>query len=185
MTMGSIAAGHTYHKGKYSFTISDSQYKKIKHCKETGEPMDGMVIKTKYKKTVKVPKYKNKKVTKYKWKYKKVKVWRYDNIWGDYKSYKLPSKYRSWKYVGDDTKESSNGQYSYGYHIFKKKVKYKTTKKVKSGFKKVKLPIKVYIKPYTNHEPYPHTTYHPQMQYIAEGKVNGELYRDFGNYYNL
>lgn len=185
MTMGCISASHTYHKGKYSFTVSDSQYKKIKHCKETGEPMDGMVIKTKYKKTVKVPKYKNKKVTKHKWKYKKVKVWRYDNVWGDYKSYKLPSKYRSWKYVGDKTKTSSNGQYSYGYHVFKKKVSYKTTKKVQSGYKKVKLPIKVYIKPYTNHEPYPYTTYHPQMEYIAEGKVNGELYRDFGNYYNL
>lgn len=64
-------------------------------------------------------------------------------------------------------------------------MKYKTTKKVQSGYKKVKLPIKVYIRPYTNYEPYPDTTYHPIMQYIAEGKVNGQLYRDFGNTYNL
>ena len=29
------------------------------------------------------------------------------------------------------------------------------------------------------------TTHHLQMRYIAEGKVNGELYRNFGNYYKL
>ncbi|WP_296866353.1 hypothetical protein [uncultured Methanobrevibacter sp.] len=194
MTIGSVSASHTYHKGKYSFTVSDSQYKKIKHCKNTGEPMNGMVIKTKYKKTVKVPKYKNKKVTKTKWKSKKMLVWKdyYDGYgnWLKGKSCGNPGKYlnHGWKYKSSVTK---TGKYGHDgnvvkyYNIFKKKVKYKTTKKVQTGYKKVKLPIKVYIKPYTNHEPYPYTTYHPQMQYIAEGKVNGELYRDFGDYYRL
>lgn len=61
MAMGSVSASHTYHKGKYSFTVSDSQYKKIKHCKDTGEPMDGIVVKTKYKKQLKFQNIKIKK----------------------------------------------------------------------------------------------------------------------------
>ena len=189
MTIGSVSASHTYHKGKYSFTVSDSQYKKIKHCKNTGEPMNGMVIKTKYKKTVKIPKYKNKKVTKTKWKYKKVKTEAFKPY--TYNTVKLNdlSKYykNGWKKYSTGFKSYKNQKkyLGYNYVILKKKVSYKVTKNVKSGYKKVILPIKVYIKPYTNHEPYPYTTYHPQMQYIAEGKVNGELYRDFGNYYRL
>ena len=188
MTMGCVSASHTYHKGKYSFTVSDSQYKKIQHCKNTGEPMDGMVIKTKYKKTVKVPKYKNKKVIKTKWKHKYVLTDKsyYKNGKYHSKHYNTVDKYykKGWKFDSYASEKNSKGGYN-DYAYVKKKVKYTTTKKVKTGYKKVKLPIKVYIKPYTNHEPYPYTTFHPQMQYIAEGKVNGKLYRDFGNYYNL
>lgn len=84
---------------------------------------------------------KQKKVTKYKWKYKYVKVWKFDNVWGSSKSYKLPKKYKSWKYVGDYSKTSYTGQYYYHYYIFKKKAKYHVTKDVFKGYKKVKVRV--------------------------------------------
>lgn len=34
MTMGCAAAGHTYNKKGYRFTVSDSQYKKIQYVKK-------------------------------------------------------------------------------------------------------------------------------------------------------
>lgn len=34
MVMGSASAGHTYHKKGYKFTVSNSQYKKIKYIKK-------------------------------------------------------------------------------------------------------------------------------------------------------
>ena len=142
MLLGCVSASHTYHKGGYTFTVSDYQYNQIQKSKNGDHSVElGYHIKTKYTKNVKVPVYKNKKVTKYKWVQKKVLVWKSDNVWGDFKTYKLPSKYRSWKYVGDTSRSSANGQYSYGYHVFKKKVAYTGTKKVKTGTKTVKCPV--------------------------------------------
>lgn len=145
MLMGSVAASHTYHKGGYSFTVSDSQYKKIQDVKNGKSDSIDLYIKTKHKKTVKIPKYKNKKVTKKKWVKKYVKVWEHNYVKGTYKTYKVPSKYKSWKYVGDTSKNT--GESDIGYHVFKKKVKYTATVKVENGYRKVKAPVYASVYP--------------------------------------
>lgn len=147
MLLGSVAASHTYTKGGYSFTVSDSQYKKIQNVKKGKSDGFELYIKTKYKKTVKIQKYKNKKVTKTKWVKKYVKVWENNYVKGTYKTFKVPSKYKSWKYVGDYSKNT--GKSDIGYHVFKKKVKYTTTVKVKNGYKKVKAPVYASVYPAT------------------------------------
>lgn len=146
MTMGSLTATHTYHEGKYTFTLSNEDYSNLKNHK-----LKHTTVKTNNYKTINVPKYKNKKVNKYKWKSETVKAWDdiYKFIDNDTVSvmhyeYRIPSKYTSgWKFVDEYSKVKNNKET--GYYIFKKKVKYTTTKKVKDGYKKEKFPINAEI----------------------------------------
>ncbi len=151
MTLGCATASHTYHKGGYTFTVSDKYYKNIQSAKKGDYSGDvSFKVKTNKYKTVKVPKYKNKKVTKYKWKYKTVTTcYDYYDGYGNlinYKNGKSISKdlKNGWKYYSSYTTNSKYGKdgKKVSYHCkLKKKVKYKTTKKVKSGYKKVKVPV--------------------------------------------
>lgn len=143
VSMGCVCASHTYHVNGYTFKVSDEKYNNIQRVKKYNDFSNvNFKVKTNKFKTVEVPKYKEKKVTKYKWKYAYVKKWKNNLVWGGYKEYKIPSKYKSWKYIGDDVGYSSNGEYAYGYHVFKKKVPVdKVVKKVKVGTKKVKLRV--------------------------------------------
>lgn len=151
MTMGSATASHTYHKGGYTFTVSDNQYKKIQEVKKGNFKDVNYYIKTKHTKTVKVPKYKNKKVTKYKWKHKKV-VYEYIT-WYPYKGVKvsnLKDYYNNgWKKYssGSNTLKNNKKYGAYNYVLLKKKVPYTTTVKVKNGYKNVRCPVYALIAP--------------------------------------
>ena len=180
MTLGCVSASHTYTKGKYSFTVSDGQYNKIKSVKKNNKGSVNYKIKTKYTVKAKVPTYKNKKVTKYKWKYKS--VWtcsdyfdKYGN-WLQYKDRTSISKYLNsgWKYHSSyvvKAKYGSDGSIS-KYHVkLKKKVPYTTTKKVKSGYKTVKMPVYAVISTYSGLRWVDDYNYYevnyPQVQFIA------------------
>jgi exopolysaccharide biosynthesis protein len=145
MLMGSAAASHTYTKGKYSFTVTDNQYKQIQNVKKGKSDSIELYIKTKHKKTIKIQKYKNKQVTKTKWKYEYVKVWEHNYNRGTYKTYTVPSKYKSWTFVKNYSKNT--GSSDIGYKVFKKKVKYKTTVKVKNGYKNINAPVYACVYP--------------------------------------
>jgi hypothetical protein len=145
MLLGSAAASHTYTRGGYSFTVSDSQYKKIQNVKNGKSDSIEMYIKTKHKKTIKIQKYKNKKVTKTKWVKNYVKVWEHNYVRGTYKTYKVPSKYNSWTYAGTYSKSTSTSDI--GYKVFKKKVKYTTTVKVRNGYRNINAPVYACVYP--------------------------------------
>lgn len=186
MTMGFAAAGHTYKKSKWSATVSDNQYSKIQHIKKNGlnseelasSKLPNFKVKTKQKYSYKNPVYKNKKVTKYKWQTKTVKAWddNYefvdnDTVRVEHYEYRIPSKYNDWKFVKEYSKSSD--QKESGYYVFKKKVKYTTTKKVKSGYETVKVPV--YAKFGTSKTVHPgnNTTYdyHPWIQFTAKTNI--------------
>ena len=139
-----VYSNHVYKVGKYTFKLSDKQYNDLKNHK-----VHYVRVNSKDFKTVKIPKYKNKKVIKYKWKYKKVRwegltPYPYTGI----KLANLKSYYNSgWKKVryGYETAYNSNRFLGYNYAILKKKVYYTKTKKVKSGYKKVKLRVSAQI----------------------------------------
>lgn len=139
-----VYSNHVYKVGKYTFKLSDKQYKDIKNRK-----VHYVRVNSKDSKTVKIPKYKNKKVIKCKWKYKKVRwegLTRYP--YTGIKLANLKSYYNSgWKKVtyGYETAYNSNRFLGYNYAILKKKVYYTKTKKVKSGYKKVKLKVSTQI----------------------------------------
>lgn len=134
------AKGHTYHKVGYAFKVSANQYKKIRKAINYGKKhkfLDwGFEFKVKTNKIhkYKKPIYKNKKVTAYKWKYKKISVSQ-ETYWKwDYRFYTDKTKTKN----GWICYKLSQTDYEYGvpythYVHFKKKVKYITTKKVKTG----------------------------------------------------
>lgn len=63
MTMGAASASHTYHKKGYKFTVSNSQYKKIKYVKKHKYDSPKKMSKHKVFFKVKTNKfYKNKRV---------------------------------------------------------------------------------------------------------------------------
>lgn len=139
--------GHTYHINGYTFTVSASQYAKIKKAIKIGKTHDWLEssfdfkVKTNKIYTYKKPIYKTKKVTKYKWKYKKLSVSQVKYWEWEYKYYtsKKTNGWTCYKLMETD--------FDYGvphkhYVYLKKKVKYKTTKKVKTGkYKKVKMRV--------------------------------------------
>lgn len=156
MLMGSVAASHTYHKGKYTFTVSDSQYKKIQDVKNGKSDSIDLYIKTKHKKTVKIPKYKNKKVTKKKWVYKNIVTdTDYYNKYGKFLKTSHSNKIQKyfdngWKYHSSFSKTYKYGVDGHKIKYFskvKKKVKYTATVKVKNGYKKVKAPVYASVYP--------------------------------------
>lgn len=136
----SSSQGHTYHKGGYTFKVSAYQYKKIRQAINVGKKHKfidwGFEFKVKTNKIHKhkKPIYKNKKVTAYKWKYKKISVSR-ETYWKwDYRFYTDKTKTKN----GWICYKLSQTDFEYGvpythYVHFKKKVKYTTTKKVKTG----------------------------------------------------
>ena len=169
MIFGTVAASHTYHKGKYSFTVSDAQYNKIENAKKNNGKIKPFTVKTGSYKTYKVPKYKTKKVTKYKWKYKKVKTEAFKPY--TYNTVKLNdvNKYykNGWKKHSSGFKSYNNQKkyLGYNYVILKKKVPQKVTKKVKVGTKKIRVPVKASVGWYK--EDGETTVY---VEYIVESK---------------
>ncbi len=131
MMMETASAGYSFYAGHNNeIKLSNNEYKKIVNHK-----VHYLYKKTNGYKTVKIPKYKNKKVTKTKWKYKKVKYQRFEYRY-NIKLTNMNQYYKNgWK------KYDSKWINGYNYVYLKKKVSYKVTKKVKSGYKKVKLPI--------------------------------------------
>lgn len=150
MTMGSVAASHTFKAGKYKGTISDKKYNSLKKKAKQGKAVI-YSFKTKQYKIYKEPKYKTKKVTTKKWKYKKVVSGdeRWSRDWSDYttKDYNTYDKYskKGWTWYGSYYKTYDNGHHVKHYDKFKKKVKVTTKKKVKVGYKKVKKPVYICI----------------------------------------
>ena len=153
MAMSTAAASHTIKCGKYKATISDYKYNKLKKAYHysDGFKIEGYDVKTKSYKKVKVPVYKKKKVTKTKWKYKTVLQSKtvYSSDYSDMTNYDYDvDKYfkNGWSFYGSKSVESDDGHVYKYYAKFKKKVKYTTTKKVKTGkYKTVKRPVYMYI----------------------------------------
>ncbi len=174
MTMGSAVAGHTYHEGDYTFTLSNTQYKQIKNHK-----VHYVYVKTSSYKTIKVPKYKTKKVTKYKWKYKTVKTEAFKPY--TYKTVKLNSlgKYykNGWKKHSTGYKSYKNQKkyLGYNYVVLKKKVSYKVNKKVKVGTKNIKVPVEAMVGIGGDGDWYAH--------YFAGDYSKYGVYKDLGWYY--
>lgn len=136
----SSSSGHIFYKGGYKFKVSANQYKKIRQAIKVGKKQKfldwGFEFKVKTNKIYKhkKPIYKNKKVIAYKWKYKKVQVSE-ETYWKwEYRFYTDKTKTKS----GWICYKISETDFDYGvanthYVHFKKKVKYTTTKKVKTG----------------------------------------------------
>ena len=173
MLCGGVSASHTYHKGKYTFKVTDKQYDRIQYVKkhkhdENLKKDASFKIKLKKKVTVKIPVYKNKKVKKTKWQYKYIKTYHYNQNNYDYRTYSIPLKYYKspWKYDG-----GYHTTYD-GFAIFKKKVKYYDTVKVKSGYKKVKMNVYAIVSTYAGGH-YDEDSdsfvydYYPQVQFIG------------------
>ncbi len=140
MTLGSVSASHTYKRGGYTFKVSDKTYSKIKEAKKNKDGLVPFKVKTNKHQTIKVPKYKTKKVSKYKWKYKKLKVSQ-EKYWDWEYKYYTDQTSNGWKcYKLTETDFEDGIPYTHYVHL-KKKVKYKATKKVKTGYKKVKVPV--------------------------------------------
>lgn len=150
----SSSQGHIFHKGGYTFKVSANQYKKIRQAINIGKKRQFLDWGFEFKvKTNKIHKYKkpiyaNKKVTAYKWIYKRVEVSQ-ETFWN-----------WEWRFYADKTK-TKNGWICYKlsetdyedgipythYVHFKKKVKYRTTKKVRTGkYKPVNMRIYANIK---------------------------------------
>lgn len=152
MTMSSVSASHTFKVGKYKGTVSDKQYKKLKTSKKKHKDYEVTVKTGKYY-TYKKPIYKKKKVTKYKWEYKTVLQTKtvYNSDFSESTDYDYDvDKYfdKGWTYYGYKSVEENDGHVYKFYAKFKKKVKYTTTKKVKTGYKKIKVPIYMTIATY-------------------------------------
>lgn len=153
LILGSVNASYTCKKGRYTFTVSDNQYKKIEYVKTHNdtknlEMVADFKVKTNKYYDYKKPKYKLKKIKKYKWIYKTVFVGeRHYNIKCNSSTYKnsvnIGDYYSShgWKRCGGYIKKYNGGRDVKYYSKFKKKVKTTATKKVKIGYKKLKLPI--------------------------------------------
>ena len=167
----------TIKKGKYRFTLTPAQYKRIqyvkKHRYDDLEKYANFKVKTKKIATVKKPIYSTIKVTKYKWKY--IKVLSYWSRWGDdwYEdhSYDLTKYFKSgWDLYGYSDNEYSNGMDSYA--KLKKKVRVTETKKVVVGYKKVQMPVYAVVTTYSggHWDEYSDTftpENYPQVQFIA------------------
>lgn len=146
MIMGPAAASHTFKVGKYKATVSDNQYKKLKTAKKTGG-FEQVTVKTNKYKTVKKPKYKT--VSKKKWVYKNVvetEEW-WSSDWSDYTvhEYNAYGKYtkKGWTWYGSLSKKYNGGHHTKFFYKFKKKCTVKS--KVMTGFKKVKVPVKMTV----------------------------------------
>ena len=146
------SSGHTYHIKGYTFAVSANQYAKIKKAIKMGKKHDwlddGFAFKVKTNKfyTYKKPIYKTKKVIKYKWKYKKISVSQSEYWDWEYKYYS-GKKTKGWTcYKLMETDFEYGVPYTH-YVYLKKKVKCKTTKKVKTGqYKNVKMRVYAYVK---------------------------------------
>lgn len=141
---------YTIKYGKYSGKITYKQYLKVLNAKNKGKYAIVTVKTGKYK-VYKDPIYKKVKVKKTKWVYKKVlrsEYWSWDggSEWEDYDDWEYYTD-NGWTWYGtvDKDKSYSDGSYySAHYYKLKKKVKYTTTKKVKTGkYKTTKYPYRI------------------------------------------
>lgn len=109
MLCGTATASHTFTKGKYKVTVSDSTYNKLKKGKTTVVKKVGTKKKTKWvtKKTKSYQTWKNKKGKVY-----KIKEWAPPSKWGD-----------NIKYVKTVFKHSKKGDIRYDYYKVKTTVK--------------------------------------------------------------
>ena len=138
---------HTFYKNGYKFTVSASQYDKIKKAIKMGKKHDwldnGFIFKVKTNKVhiYKKPIYKTKKVTKYKWAYKKISVSQ-QKYWDWELKFHLNKKTKGWQcYKLVETDFEDGIPYKH-YVYLKKKVKYAATKKIKTGnYKNVKMRV--------------------------------------------
>ncbi len=138
---------HYFKAGKYTGKLTHKQYMRLVKAKINGKNADVHDIKTGKYYYTKMPAYKTVKVIKTKWVYKKVLSYEsfyYDDGTYDSYSYDLTKYYNNgWTLYGWYDKDFVDGYESYA--KFKKKVKYTTTKEVRSGYKIEKSPILMII----------------------------------------
>ena len=143
-----------WYKFKYGSLIgkiSYKQYTKLLKAHNAGK-YKHITIKTGKYKTYKVPKYTYKKVKQSKWKYKKVlsyEAWgdAYGSQWEEYDDWEYYTNHGwTWYATSYDDNDYDDGSYYYAtYYKLKKKVKVTVKKKVKSGYKMAKYPIRMVV----------------------------------------
>lgn len=138
---------HYFKAGKYTGKLTHKQYMRLVKAKINGKNAQYYNIRTGKYYYTKMPVYKTVKVIKTKWVYKKVlsyEAFYYDDGTIDSYDYDLTRYYdNGWKYYGSYSKEFIDG---YEHYVkLKKKVKYTTTKEVRSGYKTEKSPILMII----------------------------------------
>lgn len=169
---------YKYKYGKLVGKISYKQYTKLLQAYNAGKYKE-ITVKTGKYSTYKFPEYKNKKVTVKKWKYKNIlyrEIYWYDDFSGYdvYDDYKKDAYYwnHGWKLYGTFSKTYDDGHYEKHYSKYKKKVKTTVTKKVKTGYKKFKYPIRMVILSTEGHNGFSIEFYDNYEGYLGGGLKN-------------